>query len=236
MLNLSKRLKLAVIMAPLGVAALLTAGCGSGSSSSSTLLRVVDTAPSGTATSFVNGVQFGVPQTFVEASKYISTPAAADQLTFTLSTAPSVTFGPVSQTISAGSIYSAIIFGRADVTNNADIRYPKMTVTLDDRTSPGSGNSRVRVVNAAPDGTAVDVSLNTKSTQTNVGYTTVTGYNDVTAGAQAVKVVNTGTATSVATGSFTFNAGELYTVYVVESLGTGSPVYSVFVTNDSPTS
>ena len=217
------------------LASTLISGCSS-SSGSSTLLRTVDTVSSGTASTYLNGTLFAPAQTYVEASEYISVSSATDALTFTLSSAPSGTFAPVEEPIGSGSLYTAIIFGRADITNPTDIRYPRMSVVQDDRTSPGSGNSRVRVVHAAPDGVAYDVTINGTNEATNVGYTSVSGYNDISAGAEVISVENTGTTTPVVTGTFSFNAGQLYTIFIVESVATGSPAYNIYVTNDSVTS
>ncbi|HEY3332854.1 MAG TPA: DUF4397 domain-containing protein [Capsulimonadaceae bacterium] len=235
MLSLIKRFRLFAIVVAAAVSVAAISGCGSSSSSTSnTLLRVADTVSDGTATIFNNGVAVAPAQTFFQSSKFFSTTPGVDSLTFSLSSAPvGVTYPAISQTLSTGTPYTAMLFGRADVTVATDARFPKLVVTADDRTIPDTNKSRVRIVHAGPDLAACDVALNSKALVTNVGYLSIGSYADVDAGNQVFAVTLNGAGTAVAGGTFTFNSGQLYTVYILESLSTGSPVYSIQVTNDS---
>ncbi len=236
MFSFTKRSRIAVGLAPVAaVTVALLSGCGSGSSSNTaTTVRSVDAISSGTATVSTGVTPIAANQTFFQASKYISTTSGSIVFSFTLSDQPTIAYPTVTQTLNGGTPYSAILFGRSDVTDSTDARYPKLSVIVDDRTAPNSGKARYRVVHASPDLAAVDVIRSGTNLATNVGYTSISGYNDLAAGVESISVNQTGTSTvKIPTSTFTFNAGQLYTIYVVESLDTGSPVYTLQVTNDS---
>lgn len=129
-------------------------------------------------------------------------------------------------TLAPGTDYTAIAVGR----NNA--AYPLDILALDDTTAlPGSALAKVRVVHAAPfadagpDATGVDVRTDTNIPVgiNNLRYPSNTGFVPLPTGEYNLKVVATGTDTTVIDiDPITLNAGDIVTAIAV---GTGTPAF-----------
>jgi hypothetical protein len=224
-----------------GMTMFLLAGCGgTGGSSSLALIRAINTSPNGgTATVDVNGGPVGVSgsgQAFKQASEYDLINSGSPQFSFTLSSQSGTSYPTLNPSLATDVYYSAILFGRADVTSSSDARYPQIKVVADDRTVPPSGQARLRIIHAAPDAGNVDVLETTPSSQTLAGgvvYTTVGAYSNFAAGSITVQVNAAGTGTVLAPAQIvTLAAGHLYSLFVLEPTVV-PPTYSVGLLDDT---
>lgn len=237
-----------LLLMGLPLLAVSLAGCGGGSSqnsSNSAEVRDFNAIPdSGVASVTVGGsllpgstlnVNGSVVsgQSFLSASSYTYITAAALSASFTLSAFSSTTYPSSAQTLTTGTYYTEILFGRGDVATT-DPRYPTLRVVADDRTSPASGDARLRIVQAAPDLGNVDVLVGGQVVASNVGYQSIGSYLNVTAGNQTVQVNRAGTSTVlVAAQTVTLSTGQLYSLFVVEPTLTPSPGYNIQLQSDA---
>lgn len=209
-------------------------GCsGTNSSSSSTVIRAVDTIETGTA-AFTYELSTATSSTslgtlsYGGSSSYTAASAGTNEVTATLSGGSTATS---SATITSGDYYTAVLFGKYSAAN------PSLIVYQDDRTAPASGNARLRIIDAASDLNAIDVSgygvVSPTTLASDISYeNTGASYSDITAGAYSFSAYPTGTTTSnyLGSNSYTFNAGYYYTLFITE---TASGAYSTFVTTDT---
>src|SRR5579883_718895 len=147
-------------------------GCTSNSRNGNVAeIRTVDACPNGgNANVFINeGTASGV-QTFFQASPYLFIGSGTAGFQFTLSAAPGVNFTAANEAIAAGGVYSAVIVGRADVTDEIDARFPKLLFVQDDTGSVPAGSAAVRVLNAAPDSPNVDLVVDGTAKVSNISY------------------------------------------------------------------
>jgi len=216
---------------------LLLPGCGGGSSDPHTHLRYINTVYGSQAEVYCNSQELnldGNPQlAFGSATFYNNVAEGTDTLKFLLSAIPNVTFPTLSEPMTNGAYYTDFIFGRSDVANTST-EYPIQRWTGDDHSSPGTGNARMRVIDAAPDAGAVDVIRNGTSLISNIGYQYLGTMNEFGAGTQSIVVNLTGTSNSIASQTVTLNAGQFYTLVILESSPPGGAVsYSIMILNDS---
>jgi len=243
-----KRLPAMLALAAVASLTSVLVGCGGSGSSGGTDIRAIDAIPNGGNASISLSATPSAPlvtnETFFNATLYAPTASATQNLAFTLSQDPGTIFPTSTDTFANGSYYTETLFGRADILNPADPRYPTLVNTLDDRTSPQLNDVRIRVANAAPDLGPVDVSIynstitpSTVIIGTNVPYKTITAETETVAGTYPITVDLTGTSTTV-TGPKTFDllAGDLYTVYVTEPVVSPTPTYDIQIVNDSAVS
>lgn len=233
----------------LSLTALAFAGCGGvGGNTSAARVRAVDAAVNvGTANILVNGAsangdQQAFTQTAVSPYLYISGDRTSSFSFNTSVLAPTNILVPTvpSLTLNNNQFYSVFLIGRIDVvpitapgtkTVN-DPRFLQTVVTRDSHDAPAGGSALVRVVNAAPDGGAVDVAVNGTplSGYTNFSFQEPTGdflaapYVNVPAGNVSVQVSKTGTATPLfGAVSVSVSAGKTYTLLLTEpSAGTAA--------------
>ncbi len=219
------------------------AGCGGvGGNNAAARVRAIDAAVNaGTANILVNGASANGDQqtlTGTEVSPYLYisgdrtssfsynssvTPAA----NILVPTAPNLT-------LSNGQFYSVFLIGRIDVTPAPtapgtkvvnDPRFLQVVVTRDSHDTPASGSALVRVVDAAPDGGAVDVavggtvlpSYSGLSFQEPTSDFLAAPYVNVAAGTLSVQVNQTGTTTPLfAPVSVAVSAGKVYTLIITQ--------------------
>lgn len=72
-------------------------------------------------------------------------------------------------------------------------------------------------VNASPNGSNIDASVNGSVVATNIAYPNNSGYKSVASGTSNITVTQTGTTTQVLNGTTSFEAGSSYSFYVVDS-------------------
>jgi len=240
-----------------GTAAMLAAlaaglaGCGGVSSSSNSAARVraIDAAVNaGTANILVNnasanGDQQAFGQTSVSPYLYIS---GDRQSSFSYNTSvvpPTDVLPPTipNLTLSNGQFYSVFLIGRVDVSpakaapgakTTNDPRFLQVVVTKDSHDAPTGGSALVRVVDAAPDGGAVDVAVNGKTLASYSGLTfqepttdfLSAPYVNVSAGTLSVQVNQAGTTTPLfAPVSTAVSAGKTYTlIFTQPTVGTAA--------------
>ena len=196
-------------------------------------MRAINLCPDGgNATVSVNNVNSTGTQIFKQASAYSSVNVGANFFSFTLSNKSGTSYPAINVNLTKGNFYSAFLFGRGDVTNSSDPRYPQLIVVTDDRTLPAGTNARLRVVQGAPDGGSATFLLNGTAIGTNLGYTTIGGYQDVPSGNASVQVTAPGT--SGATQTVNLLAGHLYTLSFIEPTLTPNGTYGTQLSNDGP--
>ncbi|MGD8853307.1 MAG: DUF4397 domain-containing protein, partial [Gammaproteobacteria bacterium] len=97
-------------------------------------------------------------------------------------------------------------------------------LTVDDNSAPTPGNARLRVIHASPDAPNVDVLVDDMVVLTNVPFTAISDYLDVSAGARNIKVNATGTSTTVIDVTPTLVDGKVYTVIALNQLSAIEPL------------
>ncbi len=227
----------------LGLSALSLAGCGGvGGNSAAARVRAINAAVNaGTANILVNGAsangdQQSLSQSSVSPYLYISGDRASSFSYTTSVTVPTTIVTPTvpNLTLSNGQFYSVFLIGRSDVTplptapgnkSANDPRFLQVVVTRDSHNAPTSGSALVRVVDAAADGGAVDVSVNGS---TLAGYSGLSfqepitdflaaPYVNVPSGSVSVQVNKAGTTTPLfAPVSTPLSAGKAYTLVLTE--------------------
>jgi hypothetical protein len=170
---------------------------------------------------------------FGGASFFNNVSSGTNTISITASAYPTTTFAPLSESMGTGSYYSDFVMGLSGVAST-DPSYPVQVFTDDDRSSPGNGNARMRVIDAAPDAGTIDVRRNSMGFVSDIHYMYAGDMNEFSAGTQNMTVTVHGSpSTILATSSVTVNAGQFYTLVVLEAKPGGVPTYSIVVTNDS---
>ena len=216
--RLKKMLKLTAL-ASTACLTFATAGCSSSSSlaGNSDLIRTVDAVPDGGSTTVdINAGTVEGNQTFFSASPYLFVNPGPSDFTFTLSSNASAIYPSNSTTLIGNAHYTAVLVGIASATLQSDPRYPQVIVLEDDQTLPPSGNERVRVVNAAPDAGAIDVTIAGSSFVTNLAYPTASPYLNVPAGPATVIVKQDSTGNTISTQQINIASGGATTLYETE--------------------
>ncbi len=215
-------------------AACLMSGCGGSSNNGTTNAQVksYDAIPNGgTAAVTVSG-GLNATVTAFNGSAYVFATPGLQNASFTLTGPPTFTSPNYATSINSSAYYTAILVGRDDVASN-DARAPQLVLAGDDQTSPSSADSRIRVVNAAPDAGNVDVLVNGVNTAPNTAYPSFTSYSELAAGSATITVRQTGSATIIVPSTvFSTTAGHRYTIYVTEPT-VSTPAYAFQVVQDS---
>jgi hypothetical protein len=198
-------------------------------------IRAVDASPNGgTATLFINEGTASGTQTFFQASPYLFIGSGAAGFQFTLTGSTNGAFTASNQTIASGGVYSAVIIGRADVTDEIDARFPRLVFLQDDTGAVPGGSALVRVFNAAPDSPNVDFLEGGAVKAPDISYAHNSGYVALPAGSDSVQINQTGTNTVLAgPQNISLAAGKHYTVYFVEPNVAG-PTFAIQLLNDNP--
>jgi len=212
-------------------------GCGGGSSDPNTHLRYINTVYGSQAQVYCNSQALnlnGNPQlAFGSATFYNNVSSGTNTLKFLLSALPNTTFTSLSESMSSGSYYTDFVFGRTDAPSTSS-SYPVQSFAGDDHSSPATGNCRMRIIDAAPDAGSLDVLHSGTALAKKVGYESIGSMNEFGAGTQNIVVNLTGTSNSIATQTVTLNAGQIYTLVILESRPAGGAVsYSILILNDS---
>lgn len=99
-----------------------------------------------------------------------------------------------------------------------------------------SGTARVRVMHAAPDATAVDVFVDDQKVLSNVSFSAISDYLNVSSGQRQIALVPTGQPVSAAiiSGSQTFEAGKAYTAIAVAEPSAAITVFNDDVSAPAP--
>jgi hypothetical protein len=71
----------------------------------------------------------------------------------------------------------------------------------------GSSSTKLRVMNAAPDQTSLDVLIDNKNVATNINYGTASSYVKVSAGSRNLQIEPSGTTTPIINSTITVNSG-----------------------------
>ena len=237
MISQLKRASLFAFGAPLAVVGLVVlGGCGGGGGDNDSRARFVNGIYGTTSTLSVNGTAFNLngttATTFSTATFYTPIPTAADTFSLSVTSFPSIT-PSVSETPASSTRYTMFAFGRTDV-STTDPRYPVLNWVTDDRTVPGTGNTRLRVINGAPDLGAIDVYRNGSKFVSSLGYDALQGYAEFGGGNYTLTVTPAGSTTPATTTSVPLSTGDLYTLVVLEANPTSAtPTYTTLVINDS---
>lgn len=236
MIDHLKRARLFALAMPLLLIGLVSiSGCGGSSSNSGTKARFVNAIYSSAATLTYSGGTIALNNNpllqYGSATYYIPIPSATDVFTLTLQSFPTYSTS-LSESINANGYYSFTACGRTDVAAT-DPRYPEMIFVGDDRTLPGTGNTRLRVINAACDSGNVDVFRNSNTVVLAQTYGTGSSYQEFGGGNYTITVNTAGTSKQLVSTSVTLNTGQLYTLTLIENPTTTPPTYSALVTNDS---
>ena len=212
-----------------GLACLLS-GCGGSTNSNSNInFKAFDAIYNG-GNAVVNAsgaapINLTVPDTTASPT-YEGASAGTQTASFTLSLPSAFTSPTYPTSLNSGAFYTAALVGIAGVAST-DARYPKLLLMGDDQTSPASNDSRIRVVQAAPDAGSVNVFINGVDVSYNTTYSVYTGYSELAAANATVSVVSTtGSTTLVPSTVFSTVAGHRYTLYVAEP--TTSPATYAF--------
>ncbi len=250
-------------LALLGTAAMLgavlSAGCGSTSTTQTARVRVVNLATNAaTADVLVNGGAEGGDLTIGEPTAYEYIGQGVSTFGFTTTaTLPTAFVQPPSSTLQLnnGSFYTAYLIGRSDVPSVAGRPSPRFlqTVVTGDKgaaaaytagtayLAPPSGQANVRILNGAPDAGPVDVLVNGKPAFTAVAYPPLpivaTGSIAGTTTAPAVTPVTPYAALPAGTLSVQINAAGTATVLVPAtnvSVSAGN-AYTLVVTEPTTT-
>jgi hypothetical protein len=233
------RARLFPFAAPVAAAiALVTQGCGGGSSDSNTHCRFVNTVYNTQASVTVAGQPLNInSQTnlpFGGATFYNNVPNGTDTIAFNLTNwSGPLPFASLSEGLNTGIYYTDFVMGRQDITDPTNPRFPVQIFATDDRTTPGTGNARMRIVDAAPDAGTIDVRVNGNPIVAAIGYQYISGMGEFGAGTESIVIDKTGTTTPILSQAITLNAGEFYTLIILETTPTTTPGYSILVTNDS---
>ena len=86
-----------------------------------------------------------------------------------------------------------------------------------DKEDDGIGTSSLMVVNASPNGTNIDVSVNSSVFVSNLAYPNNSGYKSVSAGNANIVVTPAGSTTAFLNGTMLMEKNTAYTFYVVDS-------------------
>jgi hypothetical protein len=76
----------------------------------------------------------------------------------------------------------------------------------------GNGAANLRVVNATPDESTIDVSIDSSSFATSVSYGTATSYSSVASGSRHLQVYPSGVSTPFIDKTISLNSGDTYTL------------------------
>ena len=251
---LQQRGALVALAAIAGV--LVSAGCGSSSSTDSAHVRAVNVASSaGNAAVTVNGGAIDGNMAFGQISNYNFIGQSSSLFGFTTSvTFPTPTTLPVGPTLtlSTGSFYTGYLIGRADAAiKTTDPRFLQSVVTGDrgasasytpslPYTPPPTGSANIRILNAAPDAGPVDVLINGRTAYAAVAYPrfpTVPPGSPAGTPTPAVNPVTAYLAVSASAPTIQVNAAGTATVLVPTtplSVSSGN-VYTVLITEPTIT-
>jgi hypothetical protein len=232
---LTRRHRTALPLVAVSAAAVLLSGCGGSSSDDTVRVRSVNAIPNGGAVTIdINGSAYAGNQDFFQSSSYLYVGSGNASFTLALSALPGTAFPATAQAIVNNDYYTAIALGRSDVTSAADPRYPKVEVIADDRTAPPAGDARIRVIQAAPDAPNIDVLIDGQVVASNIPYQTAGAYFNVASGSHSIQVNQAGTGTPIVSAKTQMlSAGQLYSLFTVESTITPSVTYAEQLLDDS---
>jgi hypothetical protein len=136
----------------------------------------------------------------------------------------------------------SVSFGSSDTTLLSENVFSSIALApyTDDNTAPSSGNVKLRFINAAPSVGGVDTYVVTSGTgigglspQLTLAYPNASGYISVTAGNYDVVMTQAGTQNIVSglNVSYTFTAGQIRTIVIIDSAQGGAP-YNQLVLDD----
>ena len=167
----------------------------------------------------VQSIPFGQPspcQTFNAGTVVFAATPAGSTSTFG---------GTLNQTLPTSGRFSVVAIGTSAA--------PQFLFLNDVTTAPSAGNARLRIINAVPGTTAVDIFLTVpgdplgSADVTNVGFATASAFLDVPAGPTQIRFANTGTQNVTFTSDpFTLVSGQRTTVIVAP--GTTLGTFRVF--------
>jgi hypothetical protein len=87
-----------------------------------------------------------------------------------------------------------------------------------------TANANLMIVNASPNGSNVDASVNGSVVASNLAYPNHTDYKTVASGTNNITITQSGSSTQVINGSTNFDAGSYYSFYVVDSSNKRKPL------------
>jgi Domain of unknown function (DUF4397) len=96
----------------------------------------------------------------------------------------------------------------------------------------GSSKATLRVLNATPNESQIDVSLDSTSFATSVSYGTATGYSSVTSGSRDLEIYPSGVTTAYINTTIDLSSGSTYTVMSANVLSNAS---ALLLTDDNST-
>jgi hypothetical protein len=96
----------------------------------------------------------------------------------------------------------------------------------------GSSKATLRVLNATPNESQIDVSLDSTSFATSVSYGTATGYSSVTSGSRDLEIYPSGVTTAYINATIDLSSGSTYTVMSANVLSNAS---ALLLTDDNST-
>lgn len=207
-------------------------GCGGVGNTSAARMRAVDAATNaGTVNLLVNSSASYGDQTNFSASAYyyISSGTSAFSALADTQNPTTQTATVSNHSLDTNQFYSAFLVGRADIPTT-DHRFLQVRVTSDQKPSSiPSGQSEIRVIDAAPDAGTVDVLVNGAVPNASFGALSFSAptqpfllapYVPVAAGSLKIAVNASATSTAVIPATeVSVAAGRVYTLIVTEPVG-----------------
>ena len=212
---------------------MLWLGCGgsssSNSNSNSAQLRVIHGMPQmgavdvmldGSSTLFFQALSY-------EQSTGYQSVTAAQHTVVVVPSGSANTLLSTPFTAASGSSYTIVDSGFSSGVSNLSA-----VVLTDDLASPGSGNFKIRAVNASPSGGTLDVYITAPGADlttispnaANLGFLSASSYLSLAAGSYQIRMTVAGSKTvEIDTGTVGFSAGQIRTVMALDSPGGGSP-------------
>lgn len=205
---------------------LFTVACGSGSSSSSTAqVRLLNASPQQQNLNLLlenNTIQTGIVSQ--SASAYSAQPAGNHTLQIE---ANNTSTALVTQNVSlnSGAYYTVLAVEPSFASTSLN-----MTLLTDDNSAPASGDFKLRIINASPDFGNLDAYVTAPGagisgatpSVTSLAFQAASSYQSLAAGSYEVYFTIAGQQViAVDSGQFTFSAGQIRTLVLLDNFGSG---------------
>lgn len=192
----------------------IVAGCGGDDPDPTARLRVLHASPDAPNVDVLvdgNKVLSNVPYSAV--SSYLTLTAGTHRITVNAA-GTATTVIDVSPTLAADGAYTAI------AANFVASIQPLLAT--DQTQAPAAGQSRLRVIHAAPDAGPVDILVNGQVVLSNVAFGAISSYLPLAAGNYNVQVNVAGTATTAIQATVSLGSGVNYSAVAIGSVKTAA--------------
>lgn len=161
-------------------------------------------------------------------SNYIDLNAGFNEIIVTKTTSPSQLITAIDATLEEGKIYTVYLLGNSS--GNFGEEY---SLNFLDETNSGgqalfsytsSLIARLRVINASPNSSGLDVKLNQSTFVQNVLYGNSSGYQFLRSGLREIAVFQSGQTNQLITFNFQFETNKLYSLLLMDSISKLTPI------------